>query len=80
MKTQLAKWGNSLAVRIPKPVASAACLKPGDDLQVEADGRGRVKIRKKKNKPTLAELLRAITPENQHAAWDWGTPRGKELW
>lgn len=80
MKTQLAKWGNSLAVRIPRPVASAAALKPGDDLQVEADGRGRVKIRKKKNKPTLAELLRAITPENQHDASDWGAPRGKELW
>jgi antitoxin component of MazEF toxin-antitoxin module len=32
MKTQLAKWGNSLAVRIPKPVADAAQFSSGDSL------------------------------------------------
>jgi antitoxin MazE len=80
MKTQLARWGNSLAVRIPKPVAATARLKAGDELQVEADTHGEVRIRKTTGKPTLADLLSAITPENQHAEWDWGKPQGKELW
>ena len=80
MKTQLAKWGNSLAVRIPKPVALAAKLKTGDDLEVDVDGPGRVRIRKRKQKPTLEQLVSRITPENRHSETDWGDPVGKELW
>jgi antitoxin MazE len=80
VKTQLSKWGNSLAVRIPKPVATTARLKAGDELQVEADTHGEVRIRKATGKPALDDLLSAITPENQHAEWDWGKPQGKELW
>jgi antitoxin MazE len=80
MKTQLAKWGNSLAVRIPKPVAVAAKLRTGDDLEVEVEGPGRVRIRKPKRKPTLEQLVAGITPENQHSETDWGEPVGKELW
>ena len=80
MKTQLSKWGNSLAVRIPKPVALAAQLKTGDDLEVDVEGPGRVRIRKPKPKPTLEELISGITSENQHSETDWGEPVGKELW
>jgi antitoxin MazE len=80
MKTQLSKWGNSLAVRIPKPVALAAQLKTGDDLEVDVEGPGRVRIRKPKRKPTLEELISGITSENQHSETDWGEPVGKELW
>jgi len=80
MKTQLARWGNSLAVRIPKPVAMAAKLKTGDDLDVDVEGPGSVRIRKPKRKPTLEELVSRITPENLHSETDWGEPVGKELW
>lgn len=80
MKTQLARWGNSLAVRIPKPIATAAKLKTGDNLELDVDGPGRVRIRKPKGKPTLEELVSRITPENRHSETDWGEPLGKELW
>jgi antitoxin MazE len=80
MKTQLKKWGNSLAVRIPKTVAQAAKLKNGDDLEVDADGPGRVRIRKQKERPTLEQLVSSITSENLHVESDWGEPVGKELW
>ncbi len=80
MKAQLKKWGNSLAVRIPKTVAQAAKLRNGDHLEVTVAGQGAVEIRSAKQKPTLAQLVRAITPENCHAETDWGKPRGKELW
>jgi len=80
MKTQLAKWGNSLAVRIPKPVAAAAKLKAGDDLEVDVDKSGSVSIRKPKLRPTLEELVDGITPENRHGETDWGNPVGKEAW
>jgi antitoxin MazE len=80
MKTQLAKWGNSLAVRIPKHVAAAAKLRPGDDLEVATDGPGKVRIQKQKRKRTLEQLISAITPANLHAETDWGQAVGKELW
>ena len=79
-KTQLAKWGNSLAVRIPKPVADASKLRTGDTLEVDTDGPGAVRIRKSKREPSLAELVRRITPENQHQETDWGEPIGNEVW
>jgi antitoxin MazE len=80
MKTQLSRWGNSLAVRIPKPVATAAKLKMGDDLELDVEGPGWVRIRKPRRKPTLEELVSRITPENRHSETDWGEPVGKELW
>jgi len=80
MKTQLKKWGNSFAVRIPKLVVEAAQLRQGDRLELTASGPGAVQIRSAKTKPTLAQLLRGITPENRHRETDWGKPVGHELW
>ena len=82
MKTQLAKWGNSLAVRIPKPLAEAATLRQGDQLEMAVEESGAITMRKpkRKRKATLQELLRAITPENVHEETDWGKPKGKETW
>lgn len=80
MKTQVAKWGNSMAVRIPKAVAEAAELRPGDPLEVAAEGAGTVRIRKKNGKPKLAELVRGISAVNLHSETDWGGPMGGELW
>ncbi len=80
MKTQLAKWGNSMAVRIPKAMAEAARLRPGDHLEMAVEDSGALRIRKKKGKQKLSQLVRGITPENLHRESDWGGPAGKELW
>lgn len=39
MKTKVAKWGNSLAVRLPKPLADDLGLRPGREVEVRQDGR-----------------------------------------
>jgi antitoxin MazE len=80
MKTQIAKWGNSMAVRIPKAVAQAAKLLPGDYLELAAEGSGVVRMRKRKEKQTLQDLVRGITAANLHKETDWGVPEGNELW
>jgi antitoxin MazE len=80
MKTQIARWGNSLAVRIPKAAAEAAELRAGDDLDVDVEGSGSVTIRKAKRKPTLKELVRGITAENRHGETNWGERVGNEEW
>ena len=80
MQAQLVKWGNSIAVRIPKRALEQAHLSEGDslDLLVEAPGIIALKIAKKKR--LLAEMVAAITPENLHSEIDWGAPVGNETW
>lgn len=80
MKAHLAKWGNSLAVRIPTHVAEAARLQEGDGIELSAVEPGAIRIRMVKTKPTLAQLVRGITPRNRHSERDWGPPVGNELW
>jgi antitoxin MazE len=77
MKAQMVKWGNSLAVRIPKPVAEQARLKEGDALEIEA-AEGRVELRRASKVPTLAALVAQITPENRYAEVTTGAEVGKE--
>jgi antitoxin MazE len=77
-KAQLAKWGNSLAVRIPKNVAEQAHLREGDSVMIEAL-EGHIEVRPAERIPTLEELVAQITPENRHEETDWGPDRGKEI-
>jgi len=76
-EAQIVKWGNSLAVRIPKPVAEAAGVREGDPIVIEAD-KGHINIRRKQRVPTLKELVAKITPENRYHEIATGPARGKE--
>jgi len=75
---QIAKWGNSLAVRIPKTVAEQARLQEGDSILIEAMD-GHVELRPAERIPTLEELVAQITPENRHKETSWGRDGGKEI-
>lgn len=77
MRATLSKWGNSLAVRIPKALADSARLREGEAVEIETPRSGEIMIRRRK---TLDQLVKAITPENRHAATDWHPPTGKEIW
>ncbi len=80
MKTQVSKWGNSLAIRIPKPVVTAAKLKAGDDLELDVEGPGSVKMQKPEKKLTLRDLVGSINSENLHGETEWAEARGNEVW
>ncbi len=79
MKVKLAKWGNSLAVRIPAPIAADASLSVGNTFEVTV-AKGRIQLSPVDSEPTLEELVSRITPENVHADEDFGTPVGSEIW
>ena len=79
MKAQMVRWGNSLAVRIPKPVVEKARLKAGDSLEVEAAAEGLVELRRPARVPTLAQLVSRITPENRYDEISTGNEVGKEV-
>ncbi len=80
MSSQLVKWGDSLAVQIPKELAERAQLHEGDPLDLSLNEEGAVVIRPIVRKQHLDQLIDQITPQNQHHETDWGEPMGKEIW
>jgi antitoxin MazE len=78
MRAKMLKWGNSLAVRIPKPVADQANLKAGDSLEIEVGEEGAVRLRGVRKVPTLAQLVSQLTPENRYEEISTGPEVGKE--
>lgn len=81
MHIQLAKWGNSLAVRIPKSALEVANLKEGDTMELLVNDAGEMLLKPgRRKKYTLEELVSQITPKNCHEGTDWGDPLGDEAW
>ena len=80
MKVQIQKWGNSLALRIPKPFAEDADVKEGTvvDLSVSEGRLVAAPIRKKKI--TLRQLLAKVNSGNLHSEVDSGPSAGRESW
>jgi antitoxin MazE len=78
--TQIAKWGNSLAVRIPRAIVEQARLAEGDRLSLGLTKDGSVLMRPAKRRYRLSELVSGITTENRHAETSWSGARGKEAW
>jgi antitoxin MazE len=80
MKTRVQKWGNSLALRIPKAFATEAGLHADAPVELSlADGL--LVVRPIAEEPlTLAELLRGVTDANLHGEWDSGRAVGREVW
>ena len=76
-QAQIVKWGNSLAVRIPKPVAEQAGVREGDPMVIEAV-RGHIRLRRKQRIPTLQELVAQITADNRYDEIADGPVQGKE--
>lgn len=80
MIARIQKWGNSLALRIPKAFANEAGL--AEDVSVELTlQNGKVVVKPVAEPPVaLSELLRDIKPGNLHGEWETGRAVGKELW
>ncbi len=80
MKTRVRKWGNSLALRIPKSFAAEVGLT--ENLLVDLSvAKGRLVVQPRAEPPLrLDDLLRAVTDENLHHEWDTGPAVGKEIW
>ena len=78
MQAQVLKWGNSLAVRIPKSMAEDAHLQAGDPLEIAVGAGGVLQIHRIGEILTLAELVAQITPENRYAEISVGPEVGRE--
>jgi antitoxin MazE len=79
MRTQIGKWGNGLAVRIPGTCAKDLDLTEGMELEVSLV-EGGILLRPLPREYNLDGLVSRITPDNTHAETSWGEARGREAW
>ena len=79
MNAVVQKWGNSLALRIPKVVADQIKVDEGSEINLKVEGESLV-VKAASRRYRLSELVRKIKPENLHSETDWGSPKGKEIW
>ncbi len=80
MLTRIQKWGNSLAVRIPKVMADELKLGDGASVQMSMKEQALVIEPVPGSNWSLEALLAGVTDENRHEEWDSGEPLGRESW
>jgi len=78
MTATIQKWGNSLALRIPKAVAMQIQIQEGDPVSLKVGTAG-LTMKAIPRKMDLDDLLGKVTPENLHSASDWGASCGREV-
>lgn len=74
------RWGNSLALRIPKAVAQGAHIEKDSRVELVLEDHKLIVTPIEEPPLTLEALLAQITPENLHGEIDMGPPVGKEIW
>lgn len=80
MKTLVQKWGNSLAVRIPKSFAEEVGLEKDSPVDVSLNDGKVIIAPTTQSKFTLDQLLGQISDENLHQEIETGTAVGNEAW
>ena len=80
MKARIQKWGNSLALRIPKSFAAHSNIKQGSVVDLSLDNGRMIVEAAKEQEYSLDELLARVTKNNLHSEVDFGAPVGKEAW
>jgi antitoxin MazE len=79
MKTTIQKWGNSLALRLPKALAEQARIREGSKVELVGTPEGVLVKARRKRRYRLGDLLSGVTPDNTHAETDWGASVGREV-
>jgi antitoxin MazE len=82
MRTTIARWGNSTALRLPKAIVDELRLKPGQQVEVTVEG-GEARLKPvRRPHVTLEELMAEadrIGWENAPETIDWGPDVGSEI-
>jgi antitoxin MazE len=79
MVASIQRWGNSLAIRIPKAFAEQAQIDENSAVEISIEG-DRITIAPARRGWKLEELVRKISPDNLHREVKWGGKTGKEAW
>lgn len=80
MQTRVQRWGNSLAIRIPKAFAEEFSLKHNSSVDISML-EGKIVVEPViKSELTLEKLVADITEHNLHGEIDTGAGQGNEAW
>ena len=74
----IAKWGNSLGLRVPRDIAARIGLTEGARVDIEASEDGRIIVTRSRRRFTLDELLAGMTPDREHR-FENDAPAGEEI-
>lgn len=81
MLAKVQKWGNSLALRLPKALAEEADVHLDSPVEITVrDHTIVIEPVREKRRFELDELLAGVKPGNLHGESDFGGPVGKEVW
>jgi len=80
MQTTIQKWGNSLAVRIPKAFVKEAHVAYGTTVDLSVDNGKIVIDPHSEPEFRLVDLLKGVTKRNVHAEVETGEAVGREVW
>lgn len=80
MNMRIQKWGNSLALRIPKSFAKEARIDQGATVTISVKDGKLIIATPTRQKYTLDALLSGISKKNIHQEWEMSKPAGKEAW
>ena len=80
MQTKIKKWGNSLALRIPKLLALDANLKLNKLVDLSIDKGSIIIVPIDEKEYSLEKLLEGVSKNNLHGEFDTGAPIGKDIW
>jgi antitoxin MazE len=80
MDASIQKWGNSSAIRLPKPILKTADITEHDTVQITA-ARGKIVIKKSRPRHiTLAERLKGFDGAYQAGEFDSSAVGGERFW
>ncbi len=80
METTIQKWGNSLAVRIPKAFVKEAHIAYGTTVDLSVDDGKIVIVPHAEPEYRLEDLLKGVTKRNLHVEVTTGGAVGREAW
>ena len=81
--TTIQKWGNSQAVRLPKPILESLFLQENDQVEIIAESDSiiiRKATRRRRANKGLEERFENYKGSNACSEYDWGEPAGNEVW
>jgi antitoxin MazE len=80
MEIQVQKWGNSLAIRIPKSFAIETHIANGSIINLSLSDGKLIATPIYKKRYSLTDLLKSVSENNIHEEILTGDPVGKEIW
>lgn len=80
MKTAVQRWGNSLALRIPRTYAAETKISEGSEVELTLKSGSLVIRPVLRKRHALADLLKRVSVANRHEAIETGPAAGKEVW